>query len=79
MTIKNLLDRLIEKDSFEIRILYETSCIRLYTGIASNAIPLELLKEKVKSWTTFWLSAPLKGVMPFYVLQIETFLRDPLK
>lgn len=75
MTLNDLLSSLIEKDSFELRILYETSCVRLYTCIASDTVPPELLKEKVKSWTTFWLSNPLDGERPYYVLQIETYHR----
>ncbi len=73
MTVDDLLSCLNEKDSFELRILYKTSCTMLFTGIASEVVPTELLKEKVKSWTTFLLSEPLCGKRPFYVLQIETY------
>ena len=76
MTIDDLLGCLIEKDSFELRILYETSCARLLTCIASDLVPPNLLKEKVKSWTTFWLTNPLEGERPFYVLQIETYCKN---
>lgn len=73
ITVGDLLGCLTEKDSFELRIFYESSCVRLFTGIADDAVLPELFKERVKNWTTFWLSDPLKGKRPFYVLQIETF------
>ena len=71
--VKDLLARLVEKDSFELRVFYQTSCQRLYTGNAGGAVPPAIMAEKIKSWTTFSLSDPLEGNKPFYVLQIESF------
>jgi hypothetical protein len=73
MTIFNLIDTLIEKESFELRILYKTSCNRLYTGSAADAIPPELLNDEIKSWTTFWIVGEPRGEKPWYVLQVETY------
>jgi hypothetical protein len=75
MYVKDLLARLIEKDSFELRVLYQTSCQRLFTGNAGENVPPVIMAEKVKSWTTFFCRIHLMEIDHSMYYRLKLFVK----
>jgi hypothetical protein len=77
MLIRNLLEYLLNQDTFELRIYFSNSKTCLYTGAAKVAeVPAELINKKVKCWTTTRMIEPTQDNKPYNnILYVETYLK----